>query len=237
MGVCRLVDGHATDGSPTLLCCHFDISDVEIIDNWYVSGLRGTGSCDFAVHDVFVPTSHTYAFPDAVPTQPGPVYRLPGFSVFSWTVSVVPLGIARVALESFAVLAACKGRSGNPQTLRDQETVQAEFGRAETRLAAARALLREAMTELLAAIGEGRTDQLRTRAKLRMSYAYAAETASRIVERLAVAAGTAALMKTGALERSLRDVHAASRHAAMAPQGYITGGRIALGLDTGPGRL
>jgi alkylation response protein AidB-like acyl-CoA dehydrogenase len=231
--LCRIVNGA---GATTLLCC-IDIADVEVIDNWHVSGLRGTGSCDFLVKDVFVPAAHCCAFPDIVPTQPGPVYGLPALSAFSWTVATVPLGIARGALDNFAALAARRSRSGNPLTLRDQETVQALFGRSETDLAAARALLRAAMAELIVAGPAGGVRLLRARAMFRMSCANAAETANGIVERLAAAAGSAALMQTGSLERCLRDVHAASRHIAMSQQGYVTGGRIALGLDAGPGRL
>jgi alkylation response protein AidB-like acyl-CoA dehydrogenase len=230
-----VVDGRA-DRETTLLCC-FDIAEVEVIDSWHVSGLRGTGSCDWAVRDVWAPAAHCWAFPDIVPTQPGPVFRLPALSAFSWTVATVPLGIARGALDTFAALAARKSRTGNPLTLREQETVQALFGRAEADHAAARALLREAMTELMAAVPEGGARLLRARGMFRMSCAHAAETANRIVERLAAAAGTAALMESGGLERCLRDVHAASRHIAMSAQGYVTGGRIALGLDAGPGRL
>jgi hypothetical protein len=75
--------------------------------------------------------------------------------------------------------------------------VQALFGRAEANHAAARALLREAMTELMAAVPEGGARLLRARALFRMSCAHAAETANRIVERLAATAGTAALMESG----------------------------------------
>jgi 3-hydroxy-9,10-secoandrosta-1,3,5(10)-triene-9,17-dione monooxygenase len=237
MGLCRLSDGRPADTPPDIMACHFDIADVEIIDNWHVSGLRGTGSCDFLVHDVFVSTAHCYSFPETVPTQPGPVYRLPAVSVFSWTVSVVPLGMARGALDAFAAVAARKGRGGSQQCLREQEVVQSEFGRAKTSHAAARALLREAMTELSDSLADGGTRLLHARAAFRMACAHAAETASRIVEKLAALAGTAALLETGTLERSLRDVHAASRHIAMAPHSYAAGGRVALGLEPGPGRL
>jgi hypothetical protein len=39
------------------LCCYVGRNDVTILDNWHVSGLRGTGSCDFELRDVFVPLS------------------------------------------------------------------------------------------------------------------------------------------------------------------------------------
>jgi 3-hydroxy-9,10-secoandrosta-1,3,5(10)-triene-9,17-dione monooxygenase len=60
------------------------IGDCEIIDNWFVNGLAGTGSKDIAVHDVFVPARRILLFSDArAGTTPGaayhrnPIYRMP----------------------------------------------------------------------------------------------------------------------------------------------------------------
>jgi alkylation response protein AidB-like acyl-CoA dehydrogenase len=77
------------------LCCYFERRDVVIHDTWRLSGLRATGSCDFEVRDIFVPEQQTHMFVGHAATQAGAVYRLPALSVFAWTVSVVPLGIAR----------------------------------------------------------------------------------------------------------------------------------------------
>ena len=61
---------------------------------------------------LFVPEQHTHVFMGLRPTQDGIVYRLPAVSVFAWTVSVVPLGIARGAMSAFAELASRKARQG-----------------------------------------------------------------------------------------------------------------------------
>ena len=60
------------------------IGDCEIIDNWFVNGLAGTGSKDIAVHDAFVPARRLLLFSDArAGTTPGakyhrnPIYRMP----------------------------------------------------------------------------------------------------------------------------------------------------------------
>src|SRR4051812_27403259 len=66
-----LVGGFMADsgGAPRLGV--FPRADVEILDTWTVSGLRGTGSHDFVVDHVFVPASrHISLFTDA-PRQPG----------------------------------------------------------------------------------------------------------------------------------------------------------------------
>src|SRR5262249_1416701 len=53
------------------LFCYVARKDVTILDNWHVSGLRGTGSCDFEVRDVFVPAAHVHPFLELQPSDPG----------------------------------------------------------------------------------------------------------------------------------------------------------------------
>lgn len=65
--------------APALRLCLFPRAAADVIDTWHVSGLRGTGSHDFAVTDLFVPEDHTVPLPDftPVPTQPGRSTRSP----------------------------------------------------------------------------------------------------------------------------------------------------------------
>jgi alkylation response protein AidB-like acyl-CoA dehydrogenase len=152
MGLAISRDADSKDEPP--LCCYFERSDVLVHDTWRVSGLRGTGSCDFEVCDLFVPEHHTHVLMAPRPTQSGIVYRLPTVSVFPWTVSVVPLGIMRGAMNAFAELASGKARQGTGAPLRDREIVQSNYGRADALLRAARAFLIDAMSELMAASAE-----------------------------------------------------------------------------------
>ncbi len=236
MGLCRVADG-ANEAAPASICCYVPRDAVEIIDTWHVSGLRGTGSCDFTMRDVFVPTDHTHAFPGHQATQPGLLYRMPAMSVFAWTVSVVPLGIARAATSSFISHAGHKTRLGTTSSLREREIVQSDVGRAEAMLRAARGLLVAAMEELMAATDCGGERLIAARAHLRVAGAHAAETAVRVVDMMAAAAGAASIFETSALERCLRDVHAAVRHVAMSPASYIVAGRLHLGLDVSTQRF
>jgi alkylation response protein AidB-like acyl-CoA dehydrogenase len=219
------------------LCCYFDRTQVTVHDTWHVSGLRGTGSSDFEVREAFVPADRVHPFTGQAPTDPGLLYRMPPVSVFAWTVSVVPLGIARGAIDAFLTLAATKSRLGVANPLRDREMVQAMVGRAETLHSAARALLSEAMSELMAATDVGNERLVATRARLRTAGAHAAETALRIVNMLAVNAGSAAIFEAGPLERAIRDAQAAAKHIAMNPTSYTVAGRLRLGLDPGTARF
>ncbi|WP_298271188.1 acyl-CoA dehydrogenase family protein [uncultured Bradyrhizobium sp.] len=235
MGLASVKGPDGKDSPP--ICCYVGRADVRLHDTWFVSGLRATGSWDFEMQDCFVPASHSHPLVDFKPTQPGIPYRLPGVSAFSWTVSVVPLGIARGALDAFIALAARKPWMGGVGQLRDGELVQAMVGRAETTLRSARALLVEGMTELMAACDSGGERLVEARLLHRIACANAAESAARVVEMIAAPAGTAAIFETGTLERSIRDVQAAIKHVAMTSNSYALTGRLKLGLPLGTTRF
>lgn len=220
-----------------IVCCYFDRAQVTVHDTWHVSGLRGTGSSDFEVFDAFVPTRRTHPFIGHEPVESGLPYRMPPISVFSWTVSVVPLGIARGAIQSFVSLARRKAKQGANGLLRDGEVVQAMVGRVEALHAAARSFLVEAMTALVSATNVGGDRLVEARARLRIATAHAAETAVRIVEMLAAEAGATAIFESGPLERAIRDVQAATKHIAMNQRSYGVYGRVTLGLDPGTTRF
>lgn len=225
------------DPASPLLCCYPGRADVTILDNWYVSGLRGTGSCDFEARDIFVPAAHAHPFLGLQPAQPGLLYRMPPSSVFAWSICGVPLGIASGAIASFAELACRKSRLGTRALLRDRETVHATLGRTRAMLRAARAFLIDAMTELMAATETGGERLVEARGDVRIANAYAAEIAISVTDMLAASAGAATIFETCALERAVRDVHAAAKHIAMSPNNYIIAGRLALGLDPGTARF
>ena len=235
MGLASLKGADGKDEPP--LCCYFERRDVVIHDTWRVSGLRATGSCDFEVRDLFVPEQHTHIFMGARPTQDGIVYRLPSLSVFAWTVSVVPLGIARGVMNAFVELASRKTRMGASALLRDREIVQSNYGRADASHRAARALLIEAMTELMAASAEEGPRLINARAVFRTACTHAAESAVRIADMLAAETGAAAIFETSPIERFVRDIHAAVKHIAMTPNNYVVSGRLGLGLDPGTPRF
>jgi alkylation response protein AidB-like acyl-CoA dehydrogenase len=93
------------------------------------------------------------------------------------------------------------------------------------------------MSELMAATDVGNERLVAARARLRTAGAHAAETALRIVDMLAVNAGSAAIFEAGPLERAIRDAQAAAKHIAMNPTSYTVAGRLRLGLDPGTARF
>lgn len=218
------------------LCFYVPRNDVTILENWYVSGLRGTGSCDFELRDVLVPDAHAHPFLDLTPADPGMVYRMPPVSVFAWTISGVPLGIARGAIAAFVELAGRRSPGGSG-LLRDREAVQVAVGRADAMLRAARTFLVDVATELMAATDAGGERLLQARATFRTAASHAAESAVSIVDTLAAAAGSVSIFETCPLERAQRDVRAAARHVAFGSGNYAVPGKMTLGLEPGTARF
>ena len=60
-------------GVPETRQCFLKLSQCEVIDTWDTTGLRGTGSNDILVKDVFVPGERTFSFQDpTLNKRPGP---------------------------------------------------------------------------------------------------------------------------------------------------------------------
>lgn len=212
-------------------CAYLERSQVKIHDNWYVSGLRATASCDFEAEDAFVPSQHLHSFLVPSGVQPGPLYQLSPIMVFPWTVAVVPLGIARQALSAFRDIAAGTTRQGTQATLRDREVIQVTMGRAMALYQAARAYLAKSLGELYEAATSGQAVDDALRASYRLSASYAAESALQVAEMLSAAVGARAISEECAIERTLRDLNAAAKHIAMSPNNYAVAARVHFGID------
>ena len=238
MGLASVSEGGGQTAPP--ICCYFAREHVTVHDTWHVSGLRGTGSSDFEVKDAFVPTEHTHDLIAPVPSQPGIIYRIPGLTIFPWSITGTVLGIASGAMAAFVKSATQKKvRMGMAVRLQDREMLHSTVGRTEAIVGAARAFLKEAMTELLAAIDHDHDHDclMRARARLRIACAYAAEGSASAVQMLTTEAGAGAIFESNPLERAGRDINAAVKHVAMSPQSYVVVGRLNLGLDPGAMRF
>ncbi len=228
-------DGPRRDaaGRPDFRFLFFPTSAAEIIDTWHVSGLRGTGSDDYRVNDLFVPENFVIPVLAQKPIQPGTFYAAPMITVFSVCIACVALGIARASIDAFVPLAAAKTPFGSQVLLRDKPAAQIDLARAEGLLRAGRAFLFEAVEEMWAEVANGRTPSLRQRALVRIATAQAASMSAQAVDLLYNAAGGTSLFETNPLERCFRDVHATTQHAATSGVNFETGGRIMFGLDPG----
>jgi indole-3-acetate monooxygenase len=224
---------HGPSGAPEMRLAIFPTSEVEILDTWHVGGLRGTGSHDYRVADLFVREDRAIPCFTATPLQPGALYALPMISVLSIAIAAVPLGIARAAIDALLELAPTKTPYRSSLLLRDKPTVQADVGRAEALLGAARSYLFQTAGELWDEVASCPPASLRRRALLRLACTQAAQAAAQAVDLMYNVGGGTSLYESGRLERCFRDVHACTQHIATSTDSYEMGGRVLLGLDPG----
>lgn len=181
-------------------------------DVWQVIGLKGTGSDNYSVKDVFVPEDHSFTRESAADRrEAGSLYRFSIFSMFGVAFAGVGLGIARAALDDFIQLAGKKAPALSQITLRDNAAIQSLVGLAEARLQSGRALVHETFRDLwsVAAAGEGMT--LDDRLRMRMATCYAIQQAKDVVDACYHAAGASAIFEASPFERRFRDMHAVTQ--------------------------
>jgi len=201
-----------------------------IKDTWTVVGMRGTGSHDFAVEDVFVPEAHTYSVNDPA-RETGPLYHPRLYYTSMWTATAAnALGIARGALDAMTELASQRSSTMSTALLRDRPLVQARVAEAEAILNAARAYLLSAVGTAWTMMCDDAADPTQAIAQARLAIVHGMHEAVRSVDLVFHAAGTNAIYSDNRLERPFRDVHVAVQHAAAAPGHYESAGKILLGV-------
>ena len=219
----------------------FARSEAEIVPgSWDVAGLRGTGSFDWTVEDVFLPERRT--MPQVgIPLEnqwsrwPGVTYALP---VQCWVGphhSAVITGIARAGIDALIDLAGGKtprGRTG--ALLCENPQVQDAVGRADAILNAGRAYRSTQIAELWATVASGRETTLEQRARCRLASIYAADSAREAMDLMYRHGGSTSFKRESRLAECWRDLHVVGQTVTLAPEWYPIGGRVYLGMDAGP---
>jgi alkylation response protein AidB-like acyl-CoA dehydrogenase len=195
--------------------CVLPIGAVMVIDTWDTIGLRGTGSCDYVVSDVFVPAARTFDGLVPPPRRGGRIHRLPILAFLTPDHTAVTLGNARRTLDCLAALAAGQ-RLGSASALGARGAVRRDLGRADASLRAARALVHEVL-ETLDACDE--VDPALV-VEARAVATFAAEvsvTAATVAYRYA---GAHAVLRSSALGRAYRDTMTSSQHIYVTDESY-----------------
>lgn len=210
------------------------VSDVTIEDTWHVAGLRGSGSNDVVLTDVFVPDTWAGVFGPGDPSVPRtPYYCLPNSLRFPFPKVGVAVGVARHAMAAFDELARTKKPSFLPELLAERPNAQAAAAQAEALVGSGRAWVGTLMDELWAVAGRYETADPALHARARLGASYAVDSAIKAVDGLASAAGTTASQLDGPWPRLLADVRSVGQHFMVGPQQMQTAGRVLLGQDPG----
>ena len=228
------------EGRPLYWRGFFSRAEVEIVPgSWDVTGLRGTGSFDWTVHDVFLPERRTMVHA-GVPLDnqwdrwPGVTYSLPTQCWIGPHHSAVITGIARAGIDALIELAGGKTPRGRTGLLCDNPQVQDAVGRADAILNAGRAYRSAMITELWNSVAAGKGTTLEQRARCRLASTYAADSARQAIDLVYRHGGSTSFKRDSRLAECWRDLHTVGQTVTLAPEWYPIGGRVYLGIDPGP---
>ena len=211
-----------------------------VLDTWHASGLRGTGSNDAAVDDLFVPEYRTIDAKDtrngAAPgnaVNPGTVYRLPLFAMFFTWVGAAVLGMAEAAVEGYVEATRTRAAHYSGQRLAELGTVHVKVAEARAAVATARRIYLGNCDEATAIADGGALPDAEARARYRAEGAFAARLCCQAVDLITAASGGGGVYDLNPLSRAFRDIHAGTAHITQTwDPNAVTYGRLALGLET-----
>jgi alkylation response protein AidB-like acyl-CoA dehydrogenase len=232
-GVVLEGDGPRFDahGAPDVRVFFVPRADMEVIDTWHTSGMRGTGSNSVVVEGAIVAEDLAIS-PFAPALLDRPLYRIPAFTIASCGAAPIVVGIAQAALDEVVALAPSKATDGG-QVLAQRGHAHTWLGAAQTSLDAARALLRQAASTIdaMAAAGEA-VDEL-PRARLRAAMSHAAQVARDVLSRSQQLASSTAVYTDNRIERLVRDGNVAAQHMILSATHIDILGRLMVGQPAG----
>ena len=213
----------STAGKPRLALLRPE--QVEIVQDWDVSGMRATGSFDLKVDNVVVPREWTF-IRGGEPTVDEPLYRYPAIAYAAQVLAVVGAGVARAALD-FAIEtgAGRTGVTGAPK-LTDRAYYRIGVAEAEVALRSARAYFYEATEQAWATVLAGDPVSNVQIAHLRMSSSNIARVAAEAVAKVVYLSGTGTIYNGHPLQWLQRDVLVPQQHAFLGPSMFDAGGAV-----------
>ena len=204
-----------------------------------MSGLRGTGSFDWTVDDVFLPERRTMVHA-GVPLDnqwerwPGITYALPAQAWVGPHHSAVITGIARAGIDALIELAGEKTPRGRTGRLCDNPQVQDAVGRADAILNAGRAYRSAMIAELWNTSRPARTRRSSSAPAAGSPRSTPPTARAQAMDLMYRHGGSTSFKRESRLAECWRDLHVVGQTVTIAPEWYPIGGRVLLGIDPGP---
>jgi alkylation response protein AidB-like acyl-CoA dehydrogenase len=219
------------DGIPPLLVAVIPRDEVVFTDGWHVQGLKGTGSYDYNVTDLFVPGDRTFPLFCRSPERGcSAAFRMGLIPITAAGHASWALGVARSMLDDVTELAATKVRMGDDASLAHRATFQRNLSHHLAMWKAARLLVVTTFGDVERKVMDGHPLTPTLRADMRVSATYATEASREVVQWAHLAAGTTAIREGTRLERAFRDMYTGTQHVFIGEKSYTDAARIYLGL-------
>lgn len=219
--------GDANAGKP--FTAVFPAHEVEIVENWNVVGMQGTGSHDLRLHDKFVDTQWTFVR-GGQPLIDEPLYRYPAVAYQAQVHAAVNIGLARAALDLLTGMSgSTKTTTGAPR-LADRAYYRSGLAKAEANWRSARAFFYESAEATWHTIIAGDPVTQEQANLLRLSATHAAQVCAEVVMQAYQMAGVAAIYRENRLQRLVRDSIVVTQHAFLGEGTYDASGALFAGV-------
>ncbi|MGA2836785.1 MAG: acyl-CoA dehydrogenase family protein [Acidimicrobiales bacterium] len=220
------------DGIPPLLVAVIPHEQIVFTDGWHVQGLKGTGSFDYNVTDLFVPEIRTFELFTRSPHRgASAAFRMGLIPITAAGHASWALGVAKSMLDDVSELAMTKVRMGDEGALANRATFQRGLAHHTAMWKAARLLVLDTFAVAEQTVADGGELTPTMRADLRVAATFATESCREVVQWAHLAAGTSAIREGSRLERAFRDLYTGTQHVFIGEKTYTDASRIYLGLS------
>ncbi|MDR5753314.1 MULTISPECIES: acyl-CoA dehydrogenase family protein [unclassified Caballeronia] len=219
--------GDANAGKP--FTAVFPASEVEIVDNWNVVGMQGTGSHDLRLANKFVDEQWTFVRGGA-PLIDEPLYRYPAVAYQAQVHAAVNIGLARAALDLLAGMSGVTKTTTGAPRLADRAYYRSGLAQAEANLRSARAFFFDCAETSWRTVLNGDPVTPDAANLLRLSATHAAHTCAEVVMQAYKMAGIGAIYREGRMQRLVRDSIVVTQHAFLGEGTYDASGALFVGV-------
>lgn len=197
-----------------------------ILDTWYTTGLKGTGSNDIEAKDIFVPEEHTFSF-NLFDSQPrkGALYLWP--AILNTKMPGVPLGIAKSSIDIVSSMLKAKGINDGGPILAVADAM--------TLYASAKSYVQTALTALWEKLCRSEFPSIDERIAVFLSRTNAFHASRQAVQLMYdTMGGQAIYTKKNELDRHLRDVNTACQHILAQRKAQQAAAELKIGVQSSP---
>ncbi|MDQ0779313.1 alkylation response protein AidB-like acyl-CoA dehydrogenase [Streptomyces aurantiacus] len=235
-------DGRPQEGPPEMLWVAVPMSELEILDDWDVTGLAGTGSNTVVARNIPVPAHRVLpvgpmlaGWTPSKANADDPFYRMPVLLLFcAWAASAA-LGLGRAAMTEFTGRIHRRGITYTFHERQNEATVtHLQAAEAQMRISAAELVAARLIAEIETKARDGSPYTPRERARIRAESGYLTRLCKEAVDLLASAAGASSLRRDVPMQRIARDIQALCLHSFVNPATNLEiYGRVLSGVDPG----
>ncbi len=217
-------------------------SKLEVLDDWYVAGLQGTGSSSVRCKDIEVAAHRFLSLSALLDNQTTPytdpnapsVFKSQAAPVLGLCIASGATGTARAALDEFIKVVPGKNVLYTSHVSHEWQPLQKILGESASKIHAAELLLYRIADDIDTYAKRGEKMPMDVRGRIRMDICLAPRMCREAVQDLMTIGGAAGLSLKSPIQRAFRNLQATCMHGFLLyDAGAEIYGKILLGQDPG----